>query len=93
MDHALSGMSNTTKLCKRYKDLEIVLVGRENLMYFVRPHVKHEITISNDIDRKGCGLIRFGSSVNVTTNGLKWNLGAGHEYQKLEWGKLISTSN
>lgn len=60
MDHALSGMSNTTKLCRKHKDLEVVLIGRENLMYYIRPNIKHEIRISKDIDEKGCGLMRFG---------------------------------
>lgn len=71
----------------------MVLVGRENLMYYIRPNKKHEIKISNDIDRKGCGLIRFGSETRVKTTGLKWNLGPSHEFSTLQWGKLISTSN
>lgn len=75
MDHALSGMNITTKLCRQYQDLEVILVGRSNLMYYMRPNVKHEITISSDISRKGCGIVRFGSNVKVKTKGFKWNLG------------------
>ena len=49
MDHTLGSMHHTCKQCKQHDDLDIVLFGKTNLMYFIRPNVLNVIKISNKI--------------------------------------------
>lgn len=49
MDHTLGSMHHSSKLCKQHEDLEIVLFGKTNLMYFIRPNIPHTIRISDGI--------------------------------------------
>jgi len=93
MDHSMSNLSSTAKLSKQYPNLDIALVGRENLMYLIRPYIKHKIRISPEVDHKGCGLIRFGHNVRIQTKGLKWDMGEGHEFWQIGWSNFVSTSN
>lgn len=93
MDHTLSVLSNTSKLCQKHPDLDILSIGKENMIYYLRPNVKNIVKMSESIDLKGCGIVRFGDKVKVQTSGFKWNLGERYEYSSLEWGSFISGSN
>lgn len=62
MDHSLSAMHHAVKLSKEHPELKMVLFGKNNLMYYMRPNIKHEIRISNKINRMCSGLIPFGKA-------------------------------
>ncbi len=49
-------------------------------MYFMRGGIKHRVKISEDINTKGCGIIRFGSKVKVSTKGFRWNMGPSYDF-------------
>lgn len=78
MDHTLSSMHHAQKLSKQHPKLSICLFGQTNLMYYLRPNIKHEIILSDSIEKNCCGLIPFGKADYVSTKGFKWNLGAGY---------------
>lgn len=61
-----------------YSEQDIVLVGRDNIAFLVRPGITKikSLHSSNDIGQVKCSLIPLmGAAKNVTTQGLKWNLG------------------
>lgn len=59
MDHTLSAIHLTTKLSKLFEEMEIVLEGDSNLMYFLRGNVDYKIKIPKWIERTGCGIVTF----------------------------------
>ena len=60
MDQTLASMSATTSMLRKNKEVEIVLFGRDNLMYLMRPKIQYEIKIGDWIALKGNGVIPFG---------------------------------
>lgn len=46
MDHTLSALSNTSKLCQKHPDLDILSIGKENMIYYLRPNVKNIVKMS-----------------------------------------------
>lgn len=94
MDKTLSCMHLSTKFSRIHPDIEIVLFGKSNIMYHLKKNITYTIRISEkDFNRHGCGLITFGKASKVETEGFKWNLGKEYSYQRMEWGKFISTCN
>jgi thiamine pyrophosphokinase len=91
MDLSLATMHLTSKYCKRYPNLDIVLLGKENIMFPIRKNLNYKIKINHKLlNPYGCGLICFGVSESVETSGFRWNL---NSRTRLEWGKFISTCN
>ncbi len=46
LDHTLATMSISEKLTKKYSNLQLVLLGKMNIMCVLRGGVKHRIKIS-----------------------------------------------
>eukprot|EP01117_Protostelium_nocturnum_P004911 TRINITY_DN1779_c0_g1_i5.p1 TRINITY_DN1779_c0_g1~~TRINITY_DN1779_c0_g1_i5.p1 ORF type:complete len:247 (+),score=63.65 TRINITY_DN1779_c0_g1_i5:230-970(+) len=66
---------------------EILLYGRENLIFLLSPHHSHFIHCKEGTK---VGLIPLGNPCeSVDSKGLKWDIGG----RKLEFGGLVSTSN
>lgn len=86
MDHTLSAMHLATKLSNKYKDMQIVLMGDNNLLYYLRSNIKYSIKLSHHIRKDGCGLVTFSHSSMVETTGFKWNMGPGYDFHSLAWG-------
>lgn len=93
MDHSLGVMHYAMKLAEEHPKLNMVLFGKTNFMYYLKPNVTHEIRISNHINKMCCGLVPFGKVDHIETDGFKWNLGTSHCKKSLQWGDFISTSN
>lgn len=59
-----------------YEDRDIALVGRENMGFLIKPGITHIKSLySNDRQQVKCSLIPLKGVTNITTRGLKWNLG------------------
>lgn len=86
MDHTLSALHLATKLSNKYGDMQIVLMGDNNLMYYLRSNIKYCIKISDDFEKQGCGLVTFANSDMVETTGFKWNMGPNYDFYTLKWG-------
>ncbi|CAD5115788.1 DgyrCDS4730 [Dimorphilus gyrociliatus] len=70
-------------------NIPIYLISRENIIFLLLKG-SHRIMLNQKFNEGYCGLLPIGRSCdNVTTTGLKWNL----THDKLEFGKLVSTSN
>ena len=84
MDQTLSSIHLSTKFSKINPDIEIVLLGKSNIMYHLKKNITYTIRISEkDFNRHGCGLITFGKAAHVETEGFKWNLGKSYSYHRM----------
>lgn len=91
MDLSLATMHLTSKYCKLNPNMQIVLVGKQNIMLHIKKNLHYRIKINHKVlNPYGCGLIAFGVADSVETSGFRWNLAPN---TKLEWGKFISTCN
>lgn len=88
LDH-LFGIINTLHLTHRLCPAPIYIIGDSTITWLLGAG-KHDIHITDEVQQSACGLIPVGEPCqHVTTTGLKWNL----VDQKLQFGKLVSTSN
>ncbi|GAB6032058.1 cAMP-dependent protein kinase subunit [Chamberlinius hualienensis] len=88
LDHVF-GNVNTLFLAEKFSPFPIYLVSDYALTFLLQPGY-HVIEIPHESLNVCCGLIPVGEPCcDVTTDGLKWNL----KNQRLEFGKLVSTSN
>lgn len=85
LDHTLSNLSSLG--CHR--NLDFVLIGDGNAARLLRAGEKSKVYIQSREEGPMCGLVPFDGPAVVTTKGLKYNVSA----QRLQFGKLISTSN
>jgi hypothetical protein len=51
MDHTLSTIHLTSKVCNMIKNMQIILIGIGNLMYFIGANLHYKLKISKDISR------------------------------------------
>ena len=66
MDQTLAAMHLATKYCNMHPDLEVVLLGKENIMFHLKKNLQYRIKINPDIlNSYGCGLITFGRAQYV----------------------------
>jgi thiamine pyrophosphokinase len=93
MDHTLSALQVTSKICKILENMQVILIGSGNVMYFLRANYHYKLIISKDIQNKGCGLVTFDKADMIETTGFKWNLGPNHQFHSLNWEEFESTSN
>jgi len=93
LDHTFSAMHVATKICSKFPEMQLVLMGDDNLMFYLQKNIQYTIKISSDVSKEGCGLITLDKADMVETTGFKWNLGPNSEFHSLKWGEFISTSN
>lgn len=93
LDHSLSSMHISTKFGREHPDMQVMIVGDNNMMYLLCPNQKYRIHVGDFMEKKGCGLVPFCKADNIETTGFRWNLGKECQFSCLEWGSFISTSN
>lgn len=71
----------------------MILTNGSSIYLPLRSGLRHRITVSDLVNKVGCGLVTFQSINNVTTEGFKWNLGNNQLHKKIDWGGFLSTSN
>ncbi len=87
LDHALSNLHTLYDEC--LSNVFCYLVSLESLTFLLRKG-QNIIFVDDDVHRgQYCGLIPLARPIQVTTQGLKWNLNR----QTIEFGKFISSSN
>ncbi|KAI8801933.1 hypothetical protein BJ742DRAFT_835008 [Cladochytrium replicatum] len=73
------------------RDSRRIILASEDSIAFLLTKGKHVILCNRAIEGPTCGLLPIGVPLaNITTTGLKWNLGKG---MVSSFGKLVSTSN
>lgn len=90
MDQIMANINTLHKFKKINRKFQIFLMSSQGLTWLLEPG-KHKIEIPEWIinEKRWCSIIPIGSSANVTTNGLKWDM----TERNLEFGELVSTSN
>lgn len=76
MDQTLACMHYCQKYSHICPDMDIFLLGKSNLMYFLRKNQTYRIKMDDRyINKFGCGIISFGKAEHVETTGFRYNLG------------------
>lgn len=92
MDHTLQNMSILWKksLSPHQTFYELFMLDNLNKMTVIKPG-KTRVIVSRKLDnKKGCGIIPFTKCSEITTDGLKWNLGIFIYYIKNKFTKQRS---
>ena len=60
MDHTISCLSSTAKICRRCIDTHIFIIDNSSLTMYLHPQVQYEIVLSQFEESKKCGVVTFG---------------------------------
>lgn len=93
MDHNIGIYSTLARTGREFKNSEVFLINNSGVMMYLRSNVQYRIRMSKFESRKGCGVVTFGRVDEITTKGLKWDMGKECHFSSLEFGGMLSTSN
>ena len=97
LDHTLQNLNLLWKKSLKHpipvKDYEIMMFDNQNVVTVLKPG-HNTIKLSTKVEgRKGCGLVPFTLCHQISTTGLKYNMGPTYAFKTLEFGEFLSTSN